>query len=109
MIGSGFDIWPTPLPPRSVFTAGRRREDLDTDQVLTFAVVYALQIVGEAATKVTAVTRGRSVQVPWAIITGMRNRLVHAYADTDNDILWATATVAAPELLGLITELLKAD
>lgn len=37
--------------------------------------------------------------LPWAQITGMRNRLVHAYFDVDRDILWDTVQLALPRLL----------
>jgi uncharacterized protein with HEPN domain len=47
------------------FTKGRRREELDSDEMLAFALVHALQIVGEAAGKVSAETRGRRPEVPW--------------------------------------------
>jgi uncharacterized protein with HEPN domain len=42
-------------------------------------------------------------------MTGMRHRLVHAYFDVNHDILWTTATEAAPELLAQIKQLLDSD
>jgi uncharacterized protein with HEPN domain len=91
------------------FTRGRRREDLDHDEMLTFALVRALEIVGEAATKISTETRERHRHIPWADIIGMRHRLVHAYIDVDHDILWSTATEAAPEMLSQIKALLESD
>jgi uncharacterized protein with HEPN domain len=88
------------------FTEGRRREDLDNDEMLTFALVYAVQIVGEAISKITIEFRDQHPEIPWAIIIGMRHRLVHAYSDINNDILWTTVTEAAPELLAQIKPLL---
>jgi uncharacterized protein with HEPN domain len=89
------------------FTAGRDRRDIDIDQMLSFAVLHAIQIVGEAAAKISPETRQRHSQVPWALIIGMRNRLVHAYFDVNHDILWTTATEAVPELLAQVTALLQ--
>ena len=80
------------------FAAGRKRADLDTDEMLLFALVRAIEIVGEAASKVTAETRAETMDVPWASIVGMRNRLVHAYFDINRDILWTTVTEAIPTL-----------
>ena len=60
------------------FVAGRDRNDLDNDEMLLFALVRAIEIVGEAAGKVTAETRAELPDLPWASIVGMRNRLVHA-------------------------------
>jgi hypothetical protein len=56
------------------FSTGRRREDLDKNEMLTFALVHAIQIVGEAATKVGVDFRDQHPEIPWASIVGMRNR-----------------------------------
>ena len=81
------------------FAEGRGRDDLDTDEMLLFALVRAVEIVGEAAGKVSAEGRADLPQLPWSTIVGMRNRLVHAYFDIDRDILWTTVTQALPPLL----------
>jgi uncharacterized protein with HEPN domain len=81
------------------FAKERERADLDTDEMLLFALVRAVEIVGEAAGKVSAEGRGRFPEVPWSAVTGMRNRLVHAYFDIDRDILWSTVAQALPSLL----------
>jgi uncharacterized protein with HEPN domain len=81
------------------FAAGRVRPHLDSDQMLLFALVRAVEIVGEAAGKMSADARAELPEVPWVAVVGMRNRLVHAYFDIDPDILWATVTQALPELL----------
>ena len=81
------------------FAKGRVRADLDIDKMLQFALVQAVQIVGEAASKVSAEARAELPDVPWAVITGMRNRLVHAYFEINQDILWTTVRQALPDLL----------
>jgi len=81
------------------FAAGRTRSDLDRDEMLVFALARAVEIVGEAATKVSEETRSQLSQVPWSTIVGMRNRLIHAYFDIDLNILWNTVTKALPPLL----------
>ncbi len=68
-----------------------------------------LQTVGEAANNVSHDTRRQSPQIPWPVIIGMRHRLVHAYADIDHDILWTTATKAAPKLLEQVNPALGLD
>jgi len=50
------------------FIAGRKRDDLDHDQMLLFAVVRAIEIMGEAAAKVSDGTRDAAPAVPWAAI-----------------------------------------
>lgn len=91
------------------FIEGRGRADLDSDPMLTFALLYALQTVGEAANNVRQDTRDELPQIPWPVIIGMRHRLVHAYADIDHDILWTTATEAAPKLLAQVNSALASD
>lgn len=91
------------------FVEGRSCADLDSDSMLTFALLYALQTVGEAANNVSQETRQRLAEIPWPVIIGMRHRLVHAYADIDHDILWTTATEAAPHLLAQVNAVLAAD
>lgn len=81
------------------FVQGRRRADLDSDEMLCFALIRAVEIIGEAASKVSAEGRAAAPNVPWVEVTGMRNRLVHAYFDVDLDILWRTAQQAIPALL----------
>ena len=77
--------------------------------MLTFALLYALQTVGEAANNVSQEARNQLPQIPWPVIIGMRHRLVHAYADIDHDILWTTATDAAPKLLEQVNRALGSD
>ena len=91
------------------FAQGRKREDLDRDEMLAFALVHALQIAGEAAGRVSAETRNQHPEVPWASMIGMRHRLVHAYFDINLDILWTTVVEAAPALAAQIGPLLKQD
>lgn len=82
------------------FINGRQRADLEQDEMLSFALVRAVEVIGEAASKVTAEGRAEVPDVPWAAVTGMRNRLIHAYFDINLDILWATVEQALPTLLG---------
>ena len=91
------------------FVQGRRREDLEVDTMLRFALVHAIQVAGEAASRVSPETRSQNPDIPWASIIGMRHRLVHAYVDINNDILWTTVTEAAPGVLASITALLERD
>lgn len=90
------------------FSIGRSRADLDRDEMLLFALVRAVEIVGEAAAKVTADTRS-SIDLPWPAIISMRNRLVHAYFDVDRDILWATVQDSLPALRHAVQQALDAD
>lgn len=81
------------------FIAGRARADLDTDDMLSHALARALEVVGEAASRVSPAGRAAVPGVPWAAIVGMRNRIVHAYFDIDLDVIWKTVTDELPGLI----------
>jgi uncharacterized protein with HEPN domain len=89
------------------FMAGRSRDDLDRDQMLLFAVVRAIEILGEAANKISPETQSAAPQVPWRAIVAMRNRLIHVYFDTDTAIVWKTATEEIPALVPRLRALLS--
>ncbi len=80
------------------FMAGRQREDLDSDEMLLFALVRAVEVIGEAATRVSESFRTTLPGVPWSRMAAMRNRLIHAYFEVNNDILWQTVTEDVPRL-----------
>jgi len=75
--------------------------------MLVFALVRAIEIVGEAASRISPETRLAISSIPWAKIVAMRNRLVHAYFDVDLDILWKTVAVEIPVLSALISDYME--
>lgn len=89
------------------FVAGRTRDELDTDRMLLFAVVRAIEIIGEAANKISPETRAVHSEIPWAAIVGMRHRLVHAYFAIDTDIVWVAVTQELPALLAQLRAILE--
>lgn len=84
------------------FIRNRRREDLDRDRQLVWALVKAVEIIGEAAGQLSAEAKAELPVLPWPKIIGMRNRLVHAYFDINLDILWRTIIEGLPPI---VTEL----
>ncbi|MEN9314063.1 MAG: hypothetical protein RIS35_456 [Pseudomonadota bacterium] len=90
------------------FVQGRTRDDLDRDQMLLFALVRAVEIIGEAATKVSPDGQDALPDIRWRAITGMRNRLVHAYFDVDRGILWETLQSEMPGLKARLSAVLDA-
>jgi uncharacterized protein with HEPN domain len=79
-------------------TRGRSREDLDRDDLLAAGLERFIEVVGEAASKVSDGTRRELPHIPWREIVGMRNRLVHGYASVDHDITWDVVTGDLPRL-----------
>ncbi len=88
-----------------VFTENRTREDLNTDRMLSLALVRLFEIIGEAANHISEPCQLKYSQIPWRQIIGMRNRLIHAYFDVDLDIVWQIIT---QDLDSLLVEVEKA-
>lgn len=92
------------------FIAHRQPQDLTQDTMLAFALVRAIEVIGEAAGKVSPAGRAAVPALPWAAIIGMRNRLIHAYFEIDEARVWATVTEDLPPLITqLVDALATAD
>lgn len=89
----------------STFIDGHTREDLDTDRLLLYAVVRAIEVLGEAASKVSADARVEAPDVPWRDIVAMRNRLIHAYSAIDPETVWKAACEDIPLLVPFLRTL----
>jgi uncharacterized protein with HEPN domain len=72
------------------FVKGKRRSSLDNDRLLLSGVLRELEVIGEAANRVSEKIKKRFSNLPWKELVGMRNRLIHAYFDVDHDIIWKT-------------------
>jgi len=88
---------------------GRTREDLDSDRQLNLSLVRLLEIVGEAAGRVTEEMRRRHSDVPWPDIVSLRNRLVHGYDRVDFDILWDIVHDDLPPLIAKLEKVFGPD
>lgn len=87
-------------------TRRKKRDDLDDDRMLELALVRLMEIIGEAAGRVTPETRAQLPTIPWSDVVAMRNRLIHGYDSVDHDILWDTITHDLPALLKALERLL---
>lgn len=83
--------------------------ELVDDLKTTFALVKCIEIIGEAAGRVSDTTQAASPDVPWRIIKAMRNRLVHVYFDVDIAVLWSTVTHDLPPLIRALESALRDD
>lgn len=70
------------------------------------SVAFSLFVIGEAAAALPDEVRSLAPEVPWALMRGMRNRIVHAYFELDPEIIWDTATSDLPALEASLTALL---
>jgi uncharacterized protein with HEPN domain len=82
--------------------AGKARPEIAADELAQLALARLLEIVGEAAGKVSPDYQAAHPEIPWPSMGGLRNRLAHAYFDVDLDIL---LDIVAKDLPPLIRQL----
>ncbi len=87
------------------FVQGITWQQFDASRLHQNAVIKALEIVSEAATRISEETRQAHPEIPWKEIIGMRNRLVHAYFDVDWRAVWDTVHHDFPPLIAMIEPL----
>jgi uncharacterized protein with HEPN domain len=80
------------------FVKGKNRKELDTNLLLTSAIIRQLEILGEAAVAVSLTTKEKFPHIPWKQAISMRNRLIHTYFDIDNETIWKTINNDIPAL-----------
>jgi uncharacterized protein with HEPN domain len=79
------------------------------NRMLILSVIKDIEILGEAASKITEETKNLHNEIPWKDIIGMRNRLIHGYFDVDIELVWNTAKENIPALLDNLNEILGED
>lgn len=80
------------------FCKGVGKEDFMKNELLMDGVVRNLEIIGEAASKLTASFREKHKEIEWRKMIGMRNRIIHAYDTVDFGIVWDVVREDLPEL-----------
>jgi uncharacterized protein with HEPN domain len=81
---------------------GRDRSEAKTNGMLQLALVQLIQILGEAATRLSHAGRARYPDVPWSQAIGTRHRLVHGYDRVDYEVVWDTIAVDSPPLVAAL-------
>lgn len=84
------------------FTSGRSRLEFQANLQNWSATCYQMQIVGEAASKVSAEFQALHPEIPWRAIIGLRNQLVHNYGGLIADELWTIIERDVPALITLL-------
>jgi uncharacterized protein with HEPN domain len=77
------------------------------NEALVLAVTHSLQIIGEAASKVSLTERLKHPHLEWAPIISLRNRIVHDYFGIDNGIIWQIASTELDPLIAQLEEILS--
>lgn len=87
-------------------TDGKSREDLDRERLLQLGLTRLLEVMGEAASRVSPEARTRFPGIPWPLVIGLRNRLIHGYDTVDLDIVWKTVSESLPPFIRALEEAL---
>ena len=89
------------------YTNGKRFDDLVEDDMMYYAVVKNIEIIGEAANLLTNEFKSEHPDTQWQLITGMRNYIVHEYFQVDNTVIWDVIQNDLPNLENQIKDYLQ--
>jgi uncharacterized protein with HEPN domain len=87
------------------FKRGIDRAVFYDDAKTQSAILHQLMVLGEAVKRLSADFRSEHPEVPWTLIAGMRDNLIHEYDAVDLDEVWRTAESDIPRLLGQLERL----
>ncbi len=91
------------------FVAGLTFSQFEKSRLHQYAVLKAIEVIGEAATRVCAETKKSQPDVPWSEIIGMRNRLVHGYFEVNLKRVWDTVQNDLPALIDKVEQIVPRD
>ena len=89
-----------------LFITDMTYEEFIKDEKTIFAVIRAIEVIGEALKHVPSEFRQKFSDIPWRDITGMRDILVHEYFGVDHETVWETVKTDIPSIKPLLVELL---
>jgi len=88
---------------------GRTLGDLAIDRMLQLALIRLVEILGEAATRVSLKVRQQQTAIPWTEIIGLRNKLIHGYDAVDLNILGDIIQEDLPPLIEKLEQILEVE
>lgn len=87
------------------FVAETSLEIFRLDRMRQLAVIKSIEVIGEAASRISEQFRDAHPQLPWPQIVGMRHRLVHGYFEINIARVWHTAINDLPDLIEALEKL----
>ena len=91
------------------FVAGLDERAFLASNLHQSAVIRKLEVIGEAAGRVSKSFCAAHADIPWREMTGLRHRLIHGYGDVRLDIVWRVATEMLPGLIAALRPLIPPD
>ena len=92
-----------------MFVEGVDWETFENDLMRRAAVMRQLEIMGEAARRLSEETRLELSEIPWRQIIGMRNRLIHGYDEVDLAIVWDSVQNDLPPLIAQLEQVVPTE
>jgi len=89
------------------FVANLTFEAFQEDSKTVHAVIRSIEVIGEAAAKISPEYKASQPSIPWEQIVGMRNHLIHVYFDVDYETVWKTVKNDIPMLMDMVKRLLS--
>ena len=90
-----------------ILLKGVTYNQFETDFRINFAVVRALEIVGEATKRLPMTLRDQYPGIPWKQMAGMRDRIIHGYDIVDLEIVWDVVRQDIPKIKPQIEQILR--
>jgi uncharacterized protein with HEPN domain len=89
------------------FVENMEYDEFVNDRKTVYAVIRAIEIIGEAVKKIPKSVRNRYSQIPWKDMAGMRYKLIHGYFGVDLKRVWKTVKEDIPKLKPMFDKILK--
>lgn len=90
-----------------IFTASITYEQFTKDRKTLNAVVRSIEVIGEASKRLPDTLKAKYSELPWREITGMRDKLIHAYFGIDTETIWQTAKEDIPSMKKSIKKMIE--